>query len=77
MVSNNTHALVLTLLLVVGAQFLDDHKCSQFIDKTRPQTPPSLRWCQVIKTLNVDCVCRFVTTQMEAMTSMEKVVYVA
>lgn len=84
--------LVLAWLLAVGARFLGDHKvsaqcggsfvdievqCSQFVHKTGPKTPPSLGCCQVVKTLNVNCVCRFVTPQVEAMISMEKVVYVA
>lgn len=92
MASTKTHALVLAWLLAVGARFLGDHKvsaqcggsfvdieaqCSQFVHKTGPKTPPSLGCCQVVKTLNVNCVCRFVTPQVEAMISMEKVVYVA
>ncbi|KAJ6905138.1 hypothetical protein NC652_023014 [Populus alba x Populus x berolinensis] len=52
-------------------------QCSQLVHKTGPKTPPSLGCCQVIKTLNVNCVCLFVTPQVEAMISMEKVVSVA
>ncbi|KAJ6984640.1 hypothetical protein NC653_022820 [Populus alba x Populus x berolinensis] len=89
---NATHALALAWLRAVGARCLGDHKvsaqcggslvdieaqCSKFVHKTGPKTPPSLGCCQVIKTLNVNCVCLFVTPQVEAMISMEKVVSVA
>ncbi|KAG6760987.1 hypothetical protein POTOM_034175 [Populus tomentosa] len=85
MASTKSHALALAWLLVdhkvsaqCGGSFFDiEARCSQFVHKTGPETPPSLGSCQVIKTLNVNCVCLFVTPQVEAMISMEKVVYVA
>ncbi|CAK7331150.1 unnamed protein product [Dovyalis caffra] len=92
MASTNTHALALALLVVVGAQFLGDHKvsaqcggsivdietqCYQFVKKEGERIPPSPGCCQAVTKLNIPCVCEFVTPTVEAMVSMEKVVYVA
>ncbi|KAL4303184.1 hypothetical protein GQ457_10G006350 [Hibiscus cannabinus] len=51
-------------------------QCSQYVKITGPQVPPSKDCCDVVKVVDVPCVCNFVTPEVEKLISMEKVVFV-
>ncbi|KAF8396212.1 hypothetical protein HHK36_017825 [Tetracentron sinense] len=51
-------------------------QCQQYVQKSGPKTPPSPGCCGVVQTVDVPCVCKYVTKEVEDMISMEKVVYV-
>lgn len=91
MATSNTSAistLAIILLLIVGPQVLVSAQCegaipaliaqcSEYVRVSGPKIPPSIGCCQVVKGLNVDCMCKLVTPEVERMVSMDKVVYVA
>ncbi|XP_050224875.1 uncharacterized protein LOC126674472 [Mercurialis annua] len=52
-------------------------QCSKFVQKTGPKIAPSQQCCQVVKNAEIPCVCKLVTSAIEKIVSMEKVVYVA
>ncbi|KAK8697592.1 hypothetical protein V6N13_113733 [Hibiscus sabdariffa] len=51
-------------------------QCSQYVKITGPEVPPSKDCCDVVKILDVPCICNFVTPEVEKLISMEKVVFV-
>ncbi|XP_073113563.1 uncharacterized protein [Elaeis guineensis] len=52
-------------------------QCKDYVKKEGPQVAPSVQCCQVVKHVDVPCVCKHVTPRIEEMISMEKAVYVA
>ncbi|XP_015571195.1 uncharacterized protein LOC8274341 [Ricinus communis] len=52
-------------------------KCYKFVEKPGPKVPPSQGCCQVVKKADIPCACKLVTSEIEKIVSMEKVVYVA
>ncbi|KAH7511176.1 hypothetical protein FEM48_Zijuj02G0050900 [Ziziphus jujuba var. spinosa] len=52
-------------------------ECQQYVSKTGPNIPPSAGCCSVVKDVDIPCVCKMVTKEVEQLVSMEKVVFVA
>ncbi|KAF8751334.1 hypothetical protein HU200_012217 [Digitaria exilis] len=53
-------------------------ECKQYVmNPPNPKTPPSKACCDVVKKVNIPCMCSKVTKETEHMVCMEKVVYVA
>ncbi|OVA01514.1 Bifunctional inhibitor/plant lipid transfer protein/seed storage helical domain [Macleaya cordata] len=52
-------------------------QCAQYVLKEGPKTPPSQGCCDVVKKADVPCICQHVTPAIEALVSVEKVIYVA
>ncbi|XP_058108851.1 protein LIM1-like [Magnolia sinica] len=52
-------------------------QCLKYVQNPGPEVPPSQACCDVIKRVNIPCVCQHVTKDIEKAISMEKVVYVA
>ncbi|WCJ36839.1 Bifunctional inhibitor/lipid-transfer protein/seed storage 2S albumin superfamily protein [Euphorbia peplus] len=52
-------------------------KCGEFIKKEGPKTLPSKQCCDALKGSDDHATCSCVTKEVEAMISMEKVVYIA
>ncbi|XVF04801.1 hypothetical protein REPUB_Repub05bG0116800 [Reevesia pubescens] len=84
--------LTLAILMIAGILVFEDHvvsaqcetsipslisHCSQYVKTSGPEVPPSQGCCNVITDLNIPCLCKFVTPEVEKLVSMEKVVYVA
>ncbi|KAH7511331.1 hypothetical protein FEM48_ZijujUnG0023900 [Ziziphus jujuba var. spinosa] len=51
-------------------------ECQQYVSKTGPKIRPSAGCCSVVKDLDIPCVCKMVTKEVERLVSMEKVVFV-
>ncbi|KAK8697591.1 hypothetical protein V6N13_113732 [Hibiscus sabdariffa] len=51
-------------------------QCSQYVKIAGPEVPPSKDCCDVVKSLDVPCICKFVTPEVEKLISMEKAVFV-
>ncbi|KAK8655163.1 hypothetical protein V6N13_107753 [Hibiscus sabdariffa] len=51
-------------------------KCSQYVKIPGPEVQPSMDCCDVVKSLDVPCICKFVTPELQKLISMEKVVFV-
>ncbi|XP_015873782.3 uncharacterized protein LOC107410818 [Ziziphus jujuba] len=51
-------------------------ECQQYVSKTGPKIQPSAGCCSVVKDLDIPCVCKMVTKEVERLVSMEKVVFV-
>lgn len=51
-------------------------QCKQYVSKWGPKEPPSPECCAVVKNVDIPCVCKMVTKEVEQIVSMEKV-YVA
>ncbi|KAL5565834.1 hypothetical protein UlMin_028998 [Ulmus minor] len=52
--------------------------CSNYVLKSgAPKVKPSPACCRVVKTVDLPCVCNFVTKDIEKVIDMEKVVFVA
>ncbi|CAA0827204.1 Bifunctional inhibitor/lipid-transfer protein/seed storage 2S albumin superfamily protein [Striga hermonthica] len=52
-------------------------QCSRYVQKTGPRESPSQECCNVVKSVDLPCVCRHITGQVEQIVSMEKAAYVA
>lgn len=52
-------------------------QCQQYVSKSGQKEPPSAGCCAVVKKVDIQCICRLVTKEVEQIVSMEKVVYVA
>ncbi|TKY57342.1 pectinesterase 55 [Spatholobus suberectus] len=51
--------------------------CNAFFQKQGPEIPPSQRCCEVLKNVDVPCLCKYITPPIEAQISVEKAIYVA
>ncbi|XP_027368595.1 uncharacterized protein LOC113874576 [Abrus precatorius] len=51
--------------------------CSQFIRKDGPKVSPSDKCCEVLKKVDIPCLCKNFPPEIEGKISMEKAVYVA
>ncbi|XVE59938.1 hypothetical protein DITRI_Ditri05aG0086600 [Diplodiscus trichospermus] len=84
--------LTLAILMIAGTLALRDtgvsaqcetsipdliSQCSQYVHVSGPQIPPSESCCNVITKLDIPCLCKLVTPEVEKLVSMEKVVFVA
>ncbi|KAB5572977.1 hypothetical protein DKX38_000171 [Salix brachista] len=52
-------------------------QCARYVQRVRPQQEPSQECCSVIKSVNIPCVCKFITREIEAVIDMAKVAHVA
>ncbi|GMI94648.1 hypothetical protein like AT4G33550 [Hibiscus trionum] len=52
-------------------------QCSQYVRTAGPEIPPSKDCCDVVKDLDIPCLCKYVTPDVEKLVSMKKVVFVA
>ena len=52
-------------------------ECSKYVQKQGPKMSPSQGCCSVIKNVDLPCVCKHITDDVEKIISMEKSVYVA
>ena len=52
-------------------------QCEKYVLKSGPKIRPSPGCCAVVKKVDVPCVRKFVTKQIEEIVSIEKMVYVA
>ncbi|PIN03054.1 hypothetical protein CDL12_24430 [Handroanthus impetiginosus] len=52
-------------------------QCSKYVQKNGPKTNPSQECCNVVKNVDLPCVCQHVTSEVEKIISMEKAVFVA
>ncbi|KAK9741965.1 hypothetical protein RND81_03G140100 [Saponaria officinalis] len=50
-------------------------QCATFVQKPGPISDPSQGCCNVIKTIDVDCVCKHIPKQAEEMISMPKAMH--
>ncbi|KAJ4845963.1 hypothetical protein Tsubulata_000763 [Turnera subulata] len=51
--------------------------CARYVKVDGPKENPDQACCHVITGLDIPCVCKYVTPEVQKMVSMEKVVYVA
>ncbi|KAK4407607.1 hypothetical protein Sango_0341700 [Sesamum angolense] len=51
-------------------------QCARYVQKSGPQETPSQECCNVVKTVDVPCVCKMIPPQVERIVSMEKAVFV-
>lgn len=85
------HCFVLAMIMV-GAMWCGQHasaqtcnadisslmsQCQKYVKKSGPKMTPSPGCCAAVKPVDVPCACAYVTKDIEAMVSMEKVVFVA
>jgi hypothetical protein len=52
-------------------------QCATFVQKNLPKKIPSSGCCEVIRSVDIPCVCQHITKDIERMIDMEKVVFVA
>jgi hypothetical protein len=52
-------------------------QCARFVQRAGPQKDPSQECCSVIKSVDIPCVCKYITGEIEAVVDMGKVVHVA
>lgn len=52
-------------------------QCAQYVQKPGPIVQPSQGCCSIVKNVDVPCICKYITKDVEKIISMEKVVYVA
>ncbi|PIA48268.1 hypothetical protein AQUCO_01400688v1 [Aquilegia coerulea] len=51
--------------------------CWNFVSKQGPMVRPSQECCSSVRSVNVGCVCKYMTDKDERVLSMQKIVYVA
>lgn len=51
-------------------------ECSKYVQKPGPRQSPSPSCCNVIRNVDLPCVCQHVTSQVEKIISMEKAAFV-
>jgi hypothetical protein len=92
-ISNVHYFMILAILAVIGILIPSNNvalgqechgdfqglitQCSKYVQIQGPQTDPSPDCCDTIKTLDVPCVCKQVTNDIEAVINMAKVAHVA
>ncbi|RZC77659.1 hypothetical protein C5167_001822 [Papaver somniferum] len=52
-------------------------RCAQYVSKIGPKFRPSRGCCDVVRGVDIPCVCQHVTPQVENYVSIKKVLYVA
>ncbi|KAL2536890.1 Bifunctional inhibitor/lipid-transfer protein/seed storage 2S albumin superfamily protein [Forsythia ovata] len=52
-------------------------ECSKYVQKGGPKQKPSQGCCNVVKAVDLPCVCQHITKDVEQIISMEKASYVA
>ncbi|KAJ7982288.1 Protease inhibitor/seed storage/lipid transfer family protein [Quillaja saponaria] len=52
-------------------------QCAIYVQKAGPKMDPSQGCCNVIKTVDIPCVCQHITAEIERVIDIQKVVYVA
>ncbi|KAK7264069.1 hypothetical protein RJT34_31672 [Clitoria ternatea] len=52
-------------------------KCSQFVEKSGAVVPPSAECCAVLRNIDVPCICKLVTREVEKLVSIPKAIFVA
>lgn len=67
---------------IVSAQCQGDfqgliQQCSRYVQKSGPKENPSQGCCNVVRNVDLPCVCQHVTSEVEQIISMEKAAYVA
>ncbi|KAG8388805.1 hypothetical protein BUALT_Bualt02G0163300 [Buddleja alternifolia] len=72
----------LTTTNMVSAQCKGDfngliQQCSKYVQKQGPKQNPSQECCNVVKTVDLPCVCQHITPEVEQIISMEKAAFVA
>ena len=91
MASASFRFLTLAILMIAGTLAFGDHgvsaqcetsllsliaQCSQYVEVSGPKVPPSQGCCNVVTKLDIPCLCKLVTPDVEKLVSMEKVVFV-
>jgi hypothetical protein len=87
------YCLVLAMLIFAGILISSNHRvmaqscqanalglvsqCEKYVRKSGPKAKPSWGCCAVVKIVDVTCVCKLVSKEIEDAIDMEKVVYVA
>lgn len=51
--------------------------CQNFLLKDGPKVPPSGDCCKAVEEIGMNCTCKIITKDIEAILSMEKLVFVA
>lgn len=88
MESRCSHLLLLIVVLfftsieILNAQCEGDfqglvQQCSQYVQKSGPKLTPSESCCNVLKHVDIPCICRYIDPDMEHVISIEKAVYVS
>ncbi|EEF48944.1 uncharacterized protein LOC8274340 [Ricinus communis] len=90
--TNKTHFLIIAMLVVVGIEICSNNRvvgqceskipnlqaqCSKFVQKPGPKIHPSEACCKAVKSVDMLCICKHITKEVENIISTEKVVYVA
>ncbi|XAR54419.1 hypothetical protein NMG60_11029535 [Bertholletia excelsa] len=52
-------------------------ECPRYVGKAGPEVVPSRECCNVVRSVDVECACQYITKEVEQIISMEKVVFVA
>lgn len=52
-------------------------QCARYVQRSGSESAPSKQCCDVLKNVNLACVCQHITDQVEKIISMEKCVSVA
>ncbi|GFP91898.1 hypothetical protein PHJA_002831200 [Phtheirospermum japonicum] len=73
---------VFTINTMVSAQCQGNfqglvQQCSRYVQKPGPRETPSQGCCNVVKNVDLACVCGHITSEVEQIVSMEKAAYVA
>ncbi|OMO54415.1 hypothetical protein COLO4_36502 [Corchorus olitorius] len=90
--ANSFRFLTLAIMVIFGALILENSRvsadcqidipgliaqCKDYVKIKGPKVPPSQGCCGVVTKLDIPCVCKLVTPEIEKIVSMDKVVYVA
>lgn len=52
-------------------------ECAMYVQKRGPLMDPSPGCCNVIKSVDIPCVCKYISKEIESVIDMDKVVHVA
>ncbi|KAF5729296.1 hypothetical protein HS088_TW21G01459 [Tripterygium wilfordii] len=52
-------------------------QCATYVFRAGPKRDPSQGCCNVVKTIDIGCACKYITRDIEQIIDMEKVVHVA
>ncbi|KAG6787698.1 hypothetical protein POTOM_003741 [Populus tomentosa] len=90
---NISFMMVLAVFAMTGILISSDHvargqgcqgdlqgliaQCARFVRRAGPQKDPSQECCSVIKSVDLPCVCKHITGEIEAVIDMAKVVHIA
>ncbi|KAJ6307378.1 hypothetical protein OIU76_017217 [Salix suchowensis] len=47
-------------------------QCARYVQRVGPQQEPSQECCSVIKSVDIPCVCKFITREIETVIDMAK-----